>query len=914
MKHPRTTLPIWRRYVFAVLVVALFVVIRSTIFRMLGSQFMFAAFYPAVMLSAWYGGIGPGLLSAILGAAIAPHLGAPPRTFHWLNEKELIGLTLFMFNGTMMCVVIESLHRTRHRLWKHQEELELLVEVRTAELEAANIKLKVEMEEREKASALMVASTEELRDVKAAVSDRSMVAEVDANGVMLLVNENFRALTKYDRAELEGHDYRTLYWEQPGEEPEKMWETLKARKVWKGDQRMRTKKGESVWVAVTAFSDPKAESPTGRYIVIWADITERKLAERALRESEAKYRAIGESLDYGVWICDAEGRNTYVSDSLLNLVGYTQEQFADDGWRGVVHPEEADAAVAAWRECVRTGGQWEREFQFRGVDGAWHCILGRGAQVRDDEGNLCGWAGINVDITKLKETERALRESEARYRAIGESVNYGVWICEPDGRNTYASDAFLKLVGMTQAQCSNCGWGDVLHPDEIESTVQAWKECVRSGGPWDREHRFKGVDGQLHHVLARGSQIKDADGKVLGWAGINLDINKLKRTEEALAQSEAHLRNVLDSIFAFVGVMGTDGTMLEINRAVLDVSAISPDEVVGRKFWNCMWWTYSPEVQTQIQKAVEKAAAGEVPRFDVQGEIAGGQFLWVDLTIAPMRDAEGRVTHIIPSAVDITERKRGEQLILDLNTDLENRVAQRTEELRKANEELLQQFAAIRRFEEEIVQVTKREQVRIGQDLHDDLGQQLAGIWCFMRVVEKNLARQHSPEATNAATISEMLEKSLATTRSLAHGLLPVPAEQHGLMSALTSIASRLSDIFNIHCKLECPVPVLLDDNTQATHLYRIAQESISNAVKHGRARNVTIGLSSDEHEVKLIVRNDGDPLPDGDCENDGMGLRIMRYRAGIIGGTLRIENTTDGQVSVACSLPISPAKTTPAS
>ena len=127
------------------------------------------------------------------------------------------------------------------------------------------------------------------------------------------------------------------------------------------------------------------------------------------------------------------------------------------------------------------------------------------------------------------------------YRAIGESIDYGVWVCAPDGRNIYASESFLRLVGQTQEQCSNFGWGDVLHPDDAERTIAAWKECVRTGGIWDIEHRFRGVDGQWHPILARGVPVRDEQGEVIYWAGINLDISKLKQTEMNLKERTRQL-------------------------------------------------------------------------------------------------------------------------------------------------------------------------------------------------------------------------------------------------------------------------------------------------------------------------------------------------------------------------------------
>ncbi len=142
------------------------------------------------------------------------------------------------------------------------------------------------------------------------------------------------------------------------------------------------------------------------------------------------------------------------------------------------------------------------------------------------------------EITRRKQAEQALRDSERLYRAIGESINYGIWVCDPDGHNIYASESFLKLVGLTQKQCSDFGWGDVLHPDDVEHTLSLWKECVRTEGVWDIEHRYRGADGQWHPILARGVPVRNDQGEIIFWAGINLDISRIKQAEDAL--QEAH--------------------------------------------------------------------------------------------------------------------------------------------------------------------------------------------------------------------------------------------------------------------------------------------------------------------------------------------------------------------------------------
>jgi PAS domain S-box-containing protein len=143
--------------------------------------------------------------------------------------------------------------------------------------------------------------------------------------------------------------------------------------------------------------------------------------------------------------------------------------------------------------------------------------------------------GIPMDAARMQES---LQSAQWLYRAIGESIDYGVWVCDAQGRNLYASDSFLKLVGMTQEQCSGFGWGDVLHPDDAERTIEAWRECVATGGDWDIEHRFRGTDGQYHVVLARGKPVRDRDGRIICWAGINLDIAGLKHAEEELREMD----------------------------------------------------------------------------------------------------------------------------------------------------------------------------------------------------------------------------------------------------------------------------------------------------------------------------------------------------------------------------------------
>jgi PAS domain S-box-containing protein len=212
--------------------------------------------------------------------------------------------------------------------------------------------------------------------------------------------------------------------------------------------------------------------------------------------------------------------------------------------------------------------------------------------------------------------------------------------------------------------------------------------------------------------------------------------------------------------------------------------------------------------------------------------------------------------------------------------------------------------AAIERrvLEEELLNASSREQQRIGQDLHDSLCQQLAGIEFQNSVLVQQLGNATEMQA-EAARIGELIRNATKQARSLARGLSPVEIEPNGLMAALNGLASNATNLFRVNCSFECPQPVLVDNRTAATHLYRIAQEAIGNAMKHGQAKTIVVSLKKLDGELVLTVRDDGIGFRSDGRAIEGMGLRIMEYRADMIGAMLRIDSVKGNGTTVACRL-----------
>lgn len=204
------------------------------------------------------------------------------------------------------------------------------------------------------------------------------------------------------------------------------------------------------------------------------------------------------------------------------------------------------------------------------------------------------------------------------------------------------------------------------------------------------------------------------------------------------------------------------------------------------------------------------------------------------------------------------------------------------------------------RLEREIVNISEAEQRRIGQDLHDGLCQYLAALACSASSLRDDLQELHLRADANAAgELVKLLQDAVVQTRELAHKLVPAHVSRLGLVLALESLAQSVARLHGINCRFSChPSSVTCDDHT-ARHLYRIAQEAISNATKHGKAKNIDLSLDAVDHSLTLRVLDDGVGISESNLK--GMGLTIMRYRAGLIGGQLTIKRNGRGTI-VVCS------------
>jgi PAS domain S-box-containing protein len=286
-----------------------------------------------------------------------------------------------------------------------------------------------------------------------------------------------------------------------------------------------------------------------------------------------------------------------------------------------------------------------------------------------------------------------------------------------------------------------------------------------------------------------------------------------------------------------------------------------------------------------------------------------GTVRWLAETGNVIRDDDGQAIRMLGVVQDITEWKKAQMEIRKLNEQLEQRVVERTAELTKTNRHLQDEIQRRRHLEHEILAISEREQARIGRELHDSLGQQLTGIAIMSKALQQRLASPLPDEAGRAGELTQLISRAIEETRLLSRGLHPVALDENGLMAALQSLAATTETVSGVSCSFQCDTPVLVSDASTAVHLYRIAQEAVSNAIRHGRAKQIRLTLSADHNRAILSILNDGRRFPKRPPRKKGMGLQVMGYRAEVIGGILTVQPGPTGGTQVTCEFNARPRR-----
>ena len=625
---------------------------------------------------------------------------------------------------------------------------------------------------------------------------------------------------------------------------------------------------------------------------------ERKQAE----QSQARLAAIVEFSDDAIVGKNLDGIVTSWNVSAERLFGYRAFEIVGQPILIIIPPDRQEEERNILT-LLRQGKHVENYETVRVTkDGRQVPVSLTISPIKDSAGKIVGASKIARDITERKLAEEALRDSEERFRTLAQTASDAIITIDEESTIIFVNPAAETVFGYTQQELRGAKLTSLMPPSFRAPHLagfRRYRETGRRNIPW-QAMELPGL-----HKDGREIPLEISFGEFTWngrrfFTGIARDITERKQAEKALRHLAAIVESSEDAIIG----KDLNGILTSWNAGAEKLYGYKADEVIGKSISLLM----PSDREDEEKEILAKLRRGEsITHFETVRVAKDGRRIDVSLTISAIKNAAGKVIGISKTARDITEAKKAEAELAAWQHELELRVQQRTAELATAHQQLQAEIDERKRLENEIANAVEHEQLRLGQELHDGLGQQLTGMGYMMTALQMKLKKLSPTRSREAKRLQDMIQQSVEQTRTLAKGFYPVELERHGLLMALVEVTSKTGQSSDIVYSVESDgdQTCVTLKGPPAIQLFRIAQEAVHNAVKHAKASQVMIRLARVNGSITLTVKDNGVGLPPDIEAAQGMGLRIMQYRARMIGGKLEFRNASEGGAVVTCSVPV---------
>ncbi len=623
-----------------------------------------------------------------------------------------------------------------------------------------------------------------------------------------------------------------------------------------------------LWVETTREArrwDPETLQPLRVFGTILANALRRQRAEESARKAwEFTETALDSQMDTFFVFDLNSGEAVRWNRAFQELTGYSDDEIArlkaPDSWY-----DEGDLAKAEQTvEEVLKEGVGTVELSLITKDGTRIPTEYRVSALTDEAGEATHLISVGRDVTDRKLTEEALRRNKERLNAIIDNIPAMTYTGSMKGRVSFISENVRELTGYTSQELYEADPGFFLrriHPDDREAMKGALGDLAAEGIPLDLEFRFRKKDGEWIWVHDQAAVTFEEDGVQCHY-GMAFDVTERREAEEALRRSEERYHALIENIPGVTWVSERGGRTAFISPNVEEIYGYSPREIYegGAEIW---FGRIHPDDREAVEVGFDRLMRLRKP-LDIEYRIQrkDGQWIWLN-DRAATRFEEGDTTYAYGVFTDITEKKR---------------------------------------LENQVVEISDWERQRMGQELHDDLGQQLTGLSALTSSLRARLASEGRPETKDAARIEEIAKGAVLHTRNLARGLYPHDVTGKSLPEAIRSLGKTAEALFGISCPVRVEGKFREIQEEEALHLFRICQESINNAMKHGGAKTVSVSLEMGQSSLSLGIEDDGRGFG-LESVQEGMGLSVMRCRADLLGGSLEVKSSPGEGTTIALNM-----------
>lgn len=660
------------------------------------------------------------------------------------------------------------------------------------------------------------------------------------------------------------------------------------------EYRLRKHDGEYGWAIDAAVPRFSAEGDFLGYIGSVIDITERKQAEQALHQSEERFKQLSTSLPLLAWTCAPHGECDFLSRQWIEYTGIPESVQLGYGWLNQLHPADRAATMQAWEASRQADSDFHVEFRIRRHDGVYRWFDTKAVRARAENGRTLKWYGFNTDITERKQTEEALRDSEARFRNLADHISQFAWMADAKGWIFWYNKRWFDYTGTTLEQMQGWGWRMVHHPDHLDRVIEKWQKALEAGEGWEDTFPLRGRVGTYRWFLSRALPIRDSDGLIVRWFGTNTDVTELREAEKA----QAHLAAIVTSSDDAIVSKDLTGIITSWNRGAERLFGYTEQETIGRPITMLM----PPDRIAEEHEILSSVKRGEsVEHYETVRVRKDRTLLDISLTVSPIMDEQGRIIGASKVARDITERKRQEEELRRLKDELEVRVQERTRELLATQGRLMTVTSQLSLTEQ-------RERRKLARDLHDYLAQML-----IVGRMKTSMLKKQLPHDSATTTLSQDLDKvfqqSLEYTRTLIAELSPPSLQESGLPAALKWLSERFQkDGLTVEVQTDCAFVPLSEE--QAVVVFQAVRELLFNVMKHAGVDRATVTVSFGEGDILHVSVADGGKglapeVLQRSAEPGHLGLVSVRERFRAMGGRVDVQSPPGNGTTVTLLLPL---------